>query len=160
MHVLMTSVLVLVLAQETNQAERTFRASEKKLAEAKTVQVVFHITLNTSKGKLESKGTLDMAKGNKLRGELSDERGEKPVKMTILSDGRKTETKVWDSVQKPEVYDTPKNANALMVALIIRAGINTGFSYLTINPDGEEPPRLEDVISTVSDFSVGAKEKI
>jgi outer membrane lipoprotein-sorting protein len=160
MQPLMVPLLVFALGQDTNQAEKAFRAAEKKLAEADTVQITFDSAAKGKGGEMKLKGTVLMAKGNKSRTEMTGEFGGQSMKMTSISDGKKTktETTMGEKKAKGSVRDTPKNANAMLAGLASRAGFLLG--YLTpVSGPGRKPRELDDLF-TVSHFSLGKKEKI
>jgi outer membrane lipoprotein-sorting protein len=67
MHFMLMPVLLVALTQDSNQAEKAFRASEKKLTEADTAQITVNATMKSGVQQFTMKGTLLLAKGNKAR---------------------------------------------------------------------------------------------
>ena len=84
--------VLLALAQGENQAEKLFRESEKKLAEADQVQITVESTLEGTypKGTLGEGTLLSVAKGNKVcqHGRAGEPHGEE-FKMSHVSYGTK-----------------------------------------------------------------------
>jgi outer membrane lipoprotein-sorting protein len=151
------AAFLLALAQGENQAEKLFRESEKKLAEADQAQITVESTLEGTPEKGRLKGTLLLAKGNKasvvVQGNL---RGEK-FKMSAVSNG--TMMKVEMTMSKPqEEENTPKNLNATIAASFSRVGMLAVFRYRT-QQAGEKEPGLDDLFK-VSDFVLGKKETV
>jgi outer membrane lipoprotein-sorting protein len=149
--------VLLALAQGENQAEKLFRESEKKLAEADQVQITVESTLEGTPKKGRLKGTLLLAKGNKasmvVQGNL---RGEE-FKISAVSNG--TKMKMEMIMSKPqEEQDTPKNLNAMFAGSFSRVGMLAGFRTRT-QQAGEKEPGLDDMFK-VSDFVLGKKEKV
>ena len=150
MHLLTLPVLVFAFAQGPNEAEKAFRAAEKKLAEADTVQLDFVSDMKYDGQEVKLKGILLMAKGNKLRMELNGKLAGEAYEETIISDGAKTKI-------KKAVQDTPKNIHAKFARTASQGGFAVGFFVVASSAD-EEEPRLGE--TSVSGFSFGKKEKI
>lgn len=153
MRLLTLPVLLFAFAQGPNDAEKAFRAAEKKLAEADAVQLDFVSDMKGEKAEVKLKGILLMTKGNKLRMELTGVVGGKDFEMKIISDGEKTKT-------DKAVQDTPKNSNARVARITSQAGFAVGFFVVAFKSSpGKEQPDLDELTS-VSGFSFGKKEKI
>jgi outer membrane lipoprotein-sorting protein len=149
--------VLLALAQGENRAEKLFRESEKKLAEADQVQITVESTLEGTPEKGHLKGTLLLANGNKasmvVQGNL---RGEE-FKMIAVSNGSKMKMEV--TMLKPqEEQNTPKDFNAMIAGSFSRVGVLAGFRT-RIQQAGEKEPGLDDLFN-VSDFVLGKKEKV
>ncbi|HUE16890.1 MAG TPA: sigma-E factor regulatory protein RseB domain-containing protein [Planctomycetaceae bacterium] len=142
---------------EQNQAEKLFRESEKKLADADQAQITVESTLEGAPGQGSAKGTLLLAKGNKasvvVQGHL---RGDE-FKASFVSNGTKMKMAVTKLAAQQE-QKTPHDLNAMIVGSFSRLGILAGFRNTTQQP-GEEEPGLEDMFK-VSDFTMGKKERV
>lgn len=149
--------VLLVIAQGENQAEKLFRESEKRLAEADQAQITVESTLEGTPKKGRLKGTLILAKGNKARmGVQGNLRGEE-FKMSVVSNGTKMKMEV--TMLKPEEEEnTPQNFNAMIVGTFSRVGMLAGFRS-RVQHEGEKEPGLDDLFN-VSDFVLGKKEKV
>lgn len=150
-------IVLLGHAPGGNEAEKLFRASEKKLAEADQALITIESTLEGSLEKGRLKGTLLLAKRNKasmvVQGDL---RGEK-LKLSVVSDG--TKMKMEMAMLKPqEEQNTPENLNAMIAGSFIRVGMLAGFRY-RVQQAGEKEPGLDDLFK-VSDFVLGKTEKV
>jgi outer membrane lipoprotein-sorting protein len=157
MHLAFLPAVLLALAPGENQAEKLFRESEKRLAEADQAQITIESTLEGTPEKGRVKGTLLLAKGNKaslvVQGNL---RGEK-FNLSAVSDG--TKMKMEMAMLKPqEAQNTPKNFNAMIVGSFSRVGMLPGFRTTT-QQTGEKEPGLDDLYK-VSEFVLGKKEKV
>jgi outer membrane lipoprotein-sorting protein len=165
MNSLMISVFLLAVSQDGNQAEKAFRASEKKLSESDTIQISF--TCNTNPDRRDigigfNKGTILIAKGNKVRFDLIGDVPGQPgqtVKVVSISDGTKMTTQVTkgDDQGKVMVQDSPKTDSAMLAGVVSRAGVFT-IGRAASGTD-QNQRKLDDFI-TVADFSMGKKEKV
>ena len=170
MRLLITPAVLLLCAlqanaQEPNEAEKHFRAMEKKLADADTVQITASGSQKLGgKKKIEVpvRGTVLLAKGNKARVDFtSGSVGPGSFVYASVSDGEMLLRKVKIGGIKGENVsrqENPKNANALLTGIISRAGLTHGASYLKLG-DNQAPPELDDLLP-VSDFAMGKLEKV
>src|SRR5690242_15316271 len=95
----MTAVaLVLVAAPaygQENDAEKLYRAMEKKIRSAKTMHSVFDGQMTGGEGKKGVlKGEVRLAEGEKAHLVLAGDFAGKSMKMTFISDGKKAYSKV------------------------------------------------------------------
>ena len=165
MKLVMISVFLLTVSQNDNQAEKTFRASEKKLSESDTVQISFTSITNPDKKDVGigfNKGTILIAKGNKMRFDLIGDVPSQPgqtIKVVSISDGTKMATQVTkgDDQGKVMVQDSPKTDSAMLAGVVSRAGVFT-IGRAASGTDKNQG-KLDDFI-TVADFSMGKKEKV
>jgi len=166
MKLVMISMFLLTVSQDGNHAEKAFRASEKKLSESDTIQISF--TSNTNPDRKDvgigfNKGTILIAKGNKLRLDLIGDVPGQPgqtIKVISISDGAKIATQVTqgDDQGKVMVQDSPKTDSAMLAGIVSRAGVFT-IGRAASETENKNQRKLDDFI-TVADFSMGKKEKV
>ena len=162
MHFLLLPVFLIAFTQDSNQAEKAFRAAEKKLAEADNAQITVNATMKGGVSQFTMKGTLLLAKGNKARIDFNLDTPGGGFKFTSVSDGAKTKTEMaqGDKGGKESVRDTEKNANATFAGVTSRSGLLAGMIMVVgVGGPGKKQPELDDLVS-VSDFMLGQKEKI
>jgi hypothetical protein len=160
MHLTILPVILLALGQDSNEAEKLFRAAEKKLAEAETVQITTTIAHKfiSAEAKLKDievkcTGIVLLAKGNKVRVDLTHPRFPAgPIKPVLMSDGIQS-LYVNHSVEK-----TPTDANAILAGGFSRAGVHGGF--FSMAKDRDDKTDTLDKLLPLSDFSLGKKEMI
>lgn len=137
-----------------NEAEKLFRQMEKKLQNAKTVQVRFESSLMVQGIPGSIKGRLICGEGNLLRIEASVLLGAQASNATMISDGKKLFAK--DTGQAAvDVQDCPKGLGAFCRGILSRVGIVGGLEPLR----GKDTLKVEDVFK-LADFKLGAKEKV
>jgi hypothetical protein len=153
-------LLVLLLpGSEADQAEKLFRAMEKKIVRAKTLQSDFECRIDNAPLFVfagSGKGSMTLAEGNRFQVQvtISNSQDGKPVgKGMVTSDGRKLRL-VGDETLPTQTTDTPKPSGALLRAAITRTGLFLPFYVLEENEIAVE----EDF--KVADFKLGSKEKI
>jgi hypothetical protein len=159
MHLTILPVILLALGQNPNEAEKLFRAAEKKLADAETVQINTTIAYKfiTAAGKLKDievkrKGIALLAKGNKVRVDLTQPRFPGgPLKPVLMSDGTQSE------YANGTIEKTPLNANAILAGGFSRAGV---VGFLSMSKDRDDKTDTLDKLLALSDFSLGKKEMI
>jgi outer membrane lipoprotein-sorting protein len=154
MNLLFAPVLAVVLSQAGEDAEKTFRAMESKVAKADTLQVTFEGKLEGPKGEGGSfKGQVQVGTGNKARIEAELTFMGKSSKMTMISDGTKMAS-VMDG--KSNTQDTPPAMRSLMTVALARLGIGT--AVFMVSAPGDKTNPLETI--KVSDFKKGKAEKV
>jgi outer membrane lipoprotein-sorting protein len=150
--------VLLALAQGENQAEKLFRESEKRLAEADQVQITVESTLEGTREKGHFKGTLLLARGNKasvvVQGNILDEK----IKLSFVSNGTRMKMEMT-MLKSQEEKDIPKDFNATLAVTISRAGMLAGLFRARAQRPGEKEPGLDDLLK-VSDLVLGKKEKV
>jgi outer membrane lipoprotein-sorting protein len=161
MRLLLLPVVLLAFAEDGKEAEKLFRAAEKKLLDADTVQMSFTATATHDKGKLEGKGTVLLARGNKARLEMKGTFLGKSGSLLMICDGtrQKTESAEAGKEGKGMVRDAPKDFTTRLTKATTRIGILPSFFLVRAQAEGEKDPDVEDVMK-VSDFSLGKKEKV
>jgi hypothetical protein len=80
-------MILLALGQDSNEAEKLFRAAEKKLAEADSLYITASGDIKYGKEVGKFEGVVMLAKGNKSRVDVTGELAGKPKKMLMGSDG-------------------------------------------------------------------------
>jgi outer membrane lipoprotein-sorting protein len=147
---------------QENEAERLYRAMEKKIRSAKTVHFAFDGQIS-AKLKATMKGEAWLAEGEKgkftfaLEGDSSGQN----LKMTQISDGKWEYTKGNEQVnvkaKKPEEKKLEKAFGMIARVGMVMAWV-TGIDPFTSSPS-KEPFDL-DKRTAIKDFKLGAKEKI
>src|SRR5882724_655987 len=91
---------VLILAGpafgQQNDAEKLFRAMEKKIRDAKGVKMGFEIDAAVDKNIDKMRGVVTVTEGNKARLEVSGTTDGKQNAMTIVADGKMAHFKATD----------------------------------------------------------------
>src|ERR1700678_3512610 len=108
-------------AAQENEAEKLFRAMEKKLLAAKTLQIRFDssVTIPPQTGSL--KGTLMLGEGDKFRLEFGGEPFGVEGKTTVVSDG--TTMSIKDTGEKEKTNKAPKALGANVRGSLLRMGV-------------------------------------
>src|SRR5439155_18913242 len=141
------------LVQE-DEAERACRDMEKRLLAAKTMRVVFALTLEVDARQDKLKGGLWLAEGNKVRIEVDGTMAGKPMAMLTVSDG--TAMIAQGNGVGPAARETPRGTGELIRGTVGRAGVFAGLFYR--GPDSKDP--AVDDLFQVSDFKIAAREKM
>jgi outer membrane lipoprotein-sorting protein len=138
-----------------NDAEKLFRQMEKKIQTAKTVQVRFDATISIFGMGGSIKGTAVHGDGDNMRVDADVAFADKKTKATLIGNGTKVFTK--DS-EKPAIdtKDSPKGLGNYLRSVLPRVGVFPGLDEIT---KGNELPKIDDIFK-VSDFKLGAKEKV
>jgi len=143
---------------QENDAEKLFRAMEKKLRSAKTVHFAFDGQITGMGMKGTMKGEASLAEGEKGNIAFEADFAGKNMKLTLISDGKSAYSKVDEKIDvhatKPE---DPKTEQVL--GMIARLGMTTSVFAARSGPNPNEPFDL-DKMAAVKDFKLGAKEKI
>jgi len=142
-----------VPGQQPNEAEKLFRAMEKKLGSAKTLQLRFETNAESTPEPGKFKGTLVLAEGNKARIEINAElNGKKGVFMKATSDG--TNRKVLG--EGPASGKTPQKHNENILASLQHGGFMAAIYLGSSDADG----KTHIPVYKASDFKLGNKEKV
>jgi outer membrane lipoprotein-sorting protein len=149
---------------QENDAEKLYRAMEKKIETAKSVHLVFETQLAGEAGKGEFKGNLHVAEGFKVRFEIDGKIVGNALKLLIISDGKLTYSKMND---KAETNDNSTNKEESEkwekgLGLTARVGlVSSLFQVGTFQKKGDpkRDPHIDKLLP-VNDFKLGAKEKI
>lgn len=140
----LTFIVLLVGCKNSDEAEKLFRITGKKLANAKTVQISAHSARDQREGTV---GELVIAIGNKAMIDLRSETG--TGRMLLISDGTKIMTLING---ESRIEKTPAELNSTILSLFHRAGLLLGSLW----KDDEEWP-LEEKYQ-VSGFRLGEKD--
>jgi outer membrane lipoprotein-sorting protein len=158
---------------QDNEAEKLFRDAEKKLKDAKAVQVVFTYELQAK----AAKGSLILTNDNKVRLQVSGQFyfGVKDdASFELVSDGKQLKTKgaklvVASNGQAGFDLDghteakTPKGFHAQLGVMFSRGGIGPtvlALPYLVGGDGGDIDPDQPESRMSVHDFKAGAAEKV
>lgn len=145
------------LGQE-NDAEKLFRAMEKKIKEARTLRVSGEVEAKIGKG-----GTLKfellVGEGNKARLELAGNIEGMDLKIALASDG-KTTTITAMPFGANDSQPTEEKQNARLLALCSRVGVFFGAMFSTLGAAKGQDLGDADKTFAVSDFKMGRKEKV
>ncbi len=148
----------LTAAQREKQAERLFHESEQTLAEADRVRITVECTVEGTARQAERiKGTLLMARRNKLRLVVEGSHRGQAFRFSDVSDGIKMKSEAT-GLEPREAQDSPSDLNAMFAGTFSRIGLIAGFRVST-RQAGEKEPGLDDQFK-VSDFALGKKEKV
>jgi outer membrane lipoprotein-sorting protein len=158
----MTLVAMILVAApaygQENDAEKLFRAMEKKIRSAKTIIVIVEGQINEKDKKGTIKGDFRAAEGDKAKMLLEVEGLDmgKPLKMTLISDGKKVYLIVGDMGGVRELMCDKVVEQG--VGMFARAGIAAA-----IPAGADQDPKSAfdlDKAVPVKDFKLGAKEKV
>jgi internalin A len=163
-----------------NEAEKLFRAMEKKIKAANAVQVAVDIELRAIKGReketqlkdkvSKANGFLLLTKDNKVRLNISGEY----VGMEMVSNGK--QLKLWgeeQSIDEAKAMPTTSLLHGLLSMLVSRAGVTAGSIVIRFAPGpqftpvfltaGDGDPKDFDPEKLgwgIWDFKAGAAEKV
>jgi hypothetical protein len=157
MYLAFLPIILCALAQDANQAEKLFRAAEKKIAEADTAHLKSDGVLDVGKGiKLEYKVNTWTAKGNKAHIEDIAISAGQEFKSGRVSDGETWWEKPLDA-KSAKRNKIPANFNATLLGLSARSGVSLGYAWIeTAGFKGD------DLLAQIkaSGFSLGDKETV
>lgn len=143
-------LLLPVLTQNNNEAEKLFNKMEKQIQEAKTLRVLYRASCNIQgpkdKDTTSVKGMIALAPGNKTRLEMGNIDAGDSDKGTLASDGGSVEP-VGLGIDIPKA--APANFHQGMRNAVTRYGLTTGIMAMALKDDLK--PQL-------SDFQLGKKE--
>jgi outer membrane lipoprotein-sorting protein len=150
---LLAAALVPRVHAQQNEAEKLFRAMEKKVTSAKAVRVASDDKVDAPGIRL--KWMLVFAEGNKCRLEGSVESEGKVIKESTISDGAKL-LSTQRGVPRPK-EDAPPDLTTMLQGSILRCGMSV--QWLT-GLDGKKQGFKIDEDFKVTDFVLGDKEKV
>jgi outer membrane lipoprotein-sorting protein len=159
-----TMVMLLLLAApvcaQDNDAEKLFRAMEKKVRAAKSLEIVFEGSGGSDGVKVNVKGKALLAPGGMYRIQASVDFGGKSDQGTVISDGKTIYNKSSDSDPAKTREARPADADRLH-AYLGRLGVVVSFSVLGDETATEQPKDFDlDKTVPVADFKLGVKEKV
>ena len=141
---------------QDKDAENLYRAMEKKIRSAKTVQFAFDAQANGMGMKGSMKGEIRMAEGEKANITLQGEFGGKAMSMTMISDGKKAYAKFNDQVDIKD--NDPKDKHVEQgLGMIARLGLVAGMRM--VRQGGDQETDI-DKMAPIKDFKLGAKQKL
>jgi hypothetical protein len=149
-----------------NEAEKLFRAVEKKISDARAFQVTVEIKIiaEREKGKDQGgrlKGSLILTKDNKARLTVRGKVAGEAMDREIVSDGKHIAWK--DNLPEPPALakqTIPRKLHARLSALMTRAGVyGISESIAVANGYGEDIPASVQRVDAW-DFKVGAAAKV
>src|SRR5262249_28489682 len=117
-------------AQQGGEAEKLFRAMEARLGKAAGINLGF--TIAADKGAMQAfklKGTLALARGDRVNLQADVDVGGMAVKVGVVSDGsqvRRTATGVPGGLPAKDLR-TRRNLSAALVQVLSRSGIFAGM---------------------------------
>jgi hypothetical protein len=149
------------LAQD-NEAEKLFRAMEKKIKEAKAFQITATIEL---KGETKDrggrlKGFLLLTNDNKAHLKISGSISGEAVKRELVSDGKQIKMKL--GLKEQETKPTPNKLHGLLSTLVIYTGVEPSAEGLALAGLDEFQKGFDagTLRFGVTDFKAGAAEKV
>jgi outer membrane lipoprotein-sorting protein len=148
------------VSAQDNEAEKIYRAMEKKVRGAKSLQVVFDGIIEIPKGKVNFNGTMSVAQGNKSRLEVNTELPGQTEKTLIITDGKSSYFKLNDN--KARVDPKPKNVEQLDKALPgLQARLGLGAKVIFGGPEANTGMAFDlDKFAPVKNFKLGAAEMV
>jgi outer membrane lipoprotein-sorting protein len=160
---LLATALLMVAAPayaQENEAEKLFRAMEKKITSAKSLKVASEADFDLGGQVIKFKGSSQQAEGNKARVEFEGEIFGTAFKMSLVSDGAKMLQSLppgLPGAAAPEVKKTPDNLNKMLAGVTARAGVMAASGVM----EKDDPAQFDiDKKAPVSDFKMGPKEKV
>ena len=163
MHYFLLLLCSLGLAQHPNEAEKLFRAAEKKINDAETLHVDFSGSLVSPRGNLELKGGFQIANGNKSYLRVEGLLDKRPFRLIAISNEARQRIEIGPPRDISVTQELPKAYLTNLIALPTRSGF---LPYVVEGgaggTKGKEVTRIrfltDDV--AVSDFVLGKKEKL
>jgi len=154
----MSALGVLILAgsafAQQNEAEKLFRAMEKKVREAKAIKIVYEIDETVDKGINKYRGAVTIAEGNRVRIEATSTVGGKQNTKTVVADGKQAHSTSTDN-PKANLSPVESNTSQTEPQILARGGVLLWFAN---GPDKETFDI--DKMMPISDFKLGKKEKV
>jgi outer membrane lipoprotein-sorting protein len=170
MRLLLLPVVLLAFAEDGKEAEKLFRAAEKKLLEADSVQISFTETTTSDTQKTKTKGTLLLSRGNKVRYEM-EQKGSVEFKgktrdasgsYLMVCDGSRVKWARGAGAQPRGIsigQDARKQFESMAVKVSTRIGLQSGFFWLRLWSFAVKEADPDELMK-LSDFSLGRKEKV
>jgi outer membrane lipoprotein-sorting protein len=158
---------VLVLAApiygQDKDAEKLYRAMEKKVREAKSIKVLWEAELQNQPGESgKVKGSTHLADGNKARIEFAGSLKGTDGKLLLVSDGKQTVTQgtLMSPPGEPGPPPQPTRANfyKTLAALTARGGMLLPV-FVSVGAKDDDSDEIDKVLP-LSAFKLGGKEKI
>jgi outer membrane lipoprotein-sorting protein len=143
---------------QENEAEKLYRAMEKKIRTAKSLHLVFEGKMAGEGKKGEFKGNFRIAEGHKARMEFEGDIAGQTMKVLVISDGKSTYSKLNEMA---DTKDNPAAKKDFEKALAFTARIGLVSALEVVGSKG--PPNEDtdiDKLAVIKDFKLGDKEKI
>jgi outer membrane lipoprotein-sorting protein len=148
--------LCLPVSAQENEGEKLYRKAEQLVKSAKGIKVLFEAAAEFGKDMpIKSQGMFAAADGNKGRIELKTTRDGKTSSTLMIADGMETGT-IEDGKVAGQKRPVDPSTTAVALALLIRGGIG---AVLDIGPDPKNKFEIDKILP-ISDFKLGAKEKV
>jgi outer membrane lipoprotein-sorting protein len=140
---------------QESDAEKLYRAMEKKVRAAKAIHFVFDGQVSGMGMKSTLKGEVRMAQGEKANLALDGQFAGQSMKMTIISDGKKAYTKYNETASTKDNDPSEKHFDQAL-NMVSRMGMVAAF--MSMQPPGKDTDF--DKTFPIKEFKLGAKEKI
>jgi len=154
-------IVVAVMAQHDNEAERLFRHMEERLSKAKSLECVFEVKAAVGQGS-DFRGRLLVAEGNKLRMETEGKWRGAITKMVVISDGAKLAAETGGT-RKDLSKKVPKSLHQEVVRVLTYVGVRMlGRGVIVPEaPEGQETQgkRFANRL-TATGLKLGKKERL
>jgi hypothetical protein len=168
MHTAIPLALTLLMAPalvQPNEAEKLYRAFEKKIADAKEgFQLTFEIEFpGDGKNIVRGKGDLLIASGHCVRtafnGSEYHDGNPRPFGVTILSDGKQVAVSYASEDENHVKPESVKSRATRAKAILPLSGIYDCLHELVVSSEWE-PDALAGLAEKVSGFTLAGKEKV
>ncbi|MBI4563930.1 MAG: hypothetical protein HY716_04455 [Planctomycetes bacterium] len=127
---------LLLMAPQANDAEKLFQKMEQALLAAKTIQYTFVSSAEgTAVGKVETRGSLFIAEGNKARLEVHGTIGKKEYDLLLCSNGAQAKLNRDEKPAPPvplppqPIVEPPKNLTSNLLKAFARTGMSLAQEY-------------------------------
>jgi outer membrane lipoprotein-sorting protein len=153
-------IILSVVAEPNNEAERLFRQMQQALSQARTLDCVFEVKAEVGNGN-DFRGRLLLAEGNRMHLQMEGQRKGALTKMAVISDGTKLVAETGGA--RKELPNVPKSLNQEIVTVMTQAGGRMLARGVIVPeaPEGQEAKgkRFADRLRA-SGFKLGRKEKL
>jgi outer membrane lipoprotein-sorting protein len=152
-------LVMVVNADEGNDAEKAYQEMAVKISKAKAFECTFEVKNEGTRTNM--KGTMALVEGNKLRFEMEGENNGRSMTILLVSDGLKTVT-VRNKEVTPKA-EPPKNLTEGTLAAVSRCGSMLSLFVVMnfIAKDGEKPKTIDvNTFMPISDIKFGKKESL
>jgi RNA polymerase sigma factor (sigma-70 family) len=148
-------------AAQVSSAEEHYRAMEKKIRGAKSLQVALDGEVDSQDIKGTIKATIYATQGNKSRVELELDIGGKGVKQLLLTDGKARYTKEGDKGTLDPDAKKAAEEGKLVPGMIARIGLTGAMMMASGVKQGEGEKEFDlDKDAPVINFKLAAKEMV
>jgi outer membrane lipoprotein-sorting protein len=150
------------LSAQENEAEKLFRAMEKKVRAAKSVEIAFEGDIASKSFKMKLKGRV-LGQGELFRIEATGEFGGKSVAALVLSDGKTIYNKeAGESKARAKTRPASAGDGDMVRGIAGRVGVVQGVGVVDTMTSTQRSKDLDfdAAVLPVKDFILGAKEKV